>query len=119
MIILVFFTPFFIAIAWLYFIDLGNTTEINEYFSKNKCKNIIYYKSKYKAVCQNKVLSINNQFNIDFSSNEVIYLKNILKLSTNNNSIDIISKNKQMKLEFKNEKDNIQFLNILKEKIDK
>lgn len=114
MIILVFFTPFFIAIFWLYMIDLDNTKMINAYFLENKCKNIFYYKSKYKAFCKDSVLSINNQFNINFSSNEVIKFNAILNIQDNEKNIEIKSKNKKMLLEFKNEEDKKTFLKSLK-----
>lgn len=119
MIILVFFTPFFIAIAWLYMIDMDNTEMINDYMKENSCKNIVYYKSKYKALCQNNIVSIKNQFTIDFSSNEIIKYNKIIDVKDDNISIEIKSETKKMKLDFKNEVEVKTFLNALKERKNK
>lgn len=119
MIILVFFTPFFIAFAWLYMVDLDNTSMINTYMKERSCKNIVYYKSKYKALCQNSIITIKNQFNIDFESNEMIMFDEVIDIKNDKTSLEIISKTNNMKLYFKNEVELKTFLKALKERKNK
>lgn len=118
MLILVFLAPFFIAIAWLVYIDSSNTEDIKKYISKNECENTIYYQSKYQTLCKNGVVVILNQFSIDFSSNEIIKYKNIKKLKIDKKSIIVNNKDEDLTLVFENEKQVKKFEKELRKKIN-
>lgn len=118
MLILVFLAPFFIAIAWLVYIDSNNSNEIEQYLSAHECNDRVYYQSKYQSLCKNELIIVLNQFTIDLSSNEIINYKNIKNLSIEKKSIIVNNNNKDLTLVFETEKQTQEFVTKLRKKID-
>lgn len=118
MLILVFLAPFFIAIAWLVYIDSNNSKEVEQYLSLHECNERVYYQSKYQSLCKNELIIIVNQFSIDLSSNEIINYKNIKDLSIEKKSIIVSNNKKDLFLVFENENQTQEFAAKLRKKID-
>lgn len=117
MILLVFFAPFFIVIGWLVMVDSSNDEEVRAFFKKAKCQEVFYYRSRYKSICDSKILLINNQFSLDFSSNEKILFSEIEKIQEKNNSIEIQTQNKLFILFFEKNEEIKTFKKSLEDKI--
>jgi len=116
-ILLVFFAPFFIVIGWLVMVDSSNDEEVRAYFEKDKCQEVFYYRSRYKSICDSKVLLINNQFSLDFSSNETIVFSKIEKIQEEKNSLKIQTQNKLFVLFFEKNQEVKIFKKSLEDKI--
>ena len=117
MILLVFFAPFFIVIGWLVMVDSSNDEEVRAYLKKAKCQEVFYYRSRYKSICDSNVLLINNQFSLDFSSNEKIVFSKIKKIQEEKNSLEIQTQNKLFILFFEKNQEMKTFKKSLEDKI--
>ncbi len=117
MLILILLSPFFIAIAWVLYIDSSNIDMIEEFYKKNSCTTIYNYHSRYKGLCTDNITIINNQFNIEFEEN--IYIKydeiKYVNLQGKDILIDTIKSNE--KLYFKEKIDSEKFYEDLKKRL--
>ncbi len=97
--------------------DNANLKTIEDYLKRQNCKNIMYAKGSYKAICDKKLMQIKNSFSVDLEKNKNSFeLKDIRSLEEKNNSIII---NKSYNVEFSTEKDKDIFYKQLKENISK
>lgn len=104
-----FFLIFFVFIAFivigLNLYDNSNLDKIQKHFEATKCQNIIYSKGIYKAICEDKIMQIENSFNVDLKEDEQsIKLSKINKISKNNLTIVL---NNSYKIVFK-DKNNLE-----------
>jgi len=90
---------------------------IEEFYKKNSCQNIYNYKSRYKAICDEKVVIIKNQFSIDFTENIYIKYDDIKELKKEDKSIHIKSENLEESLYFKEKIDSEEFYLELKKRV--
>lgn len=84
-------------------VNSTNTQLIESYFKDNACESVYNYKTRYKAVCFDKVVVINDYFSIDFSTNEEILFKDIVTIQSDKNGMMIKSKTKSLTLSFEKE----------------
>lgn len=61
----------------IYWKNSSNETKLNEYFQQHQCTNIVLHRSEYKAVCQDKVILIEDFFFLDMNDNTEIVYKDI------------------------------------------
>lgn len=115
MILLLFFAPFFIVIGILVMIDDSNTEEINNLFKTSSCEKVYYYKSRYKSICKNNILIVQNQFSVDFSSNKYIKYKDIMNISKNNTDLNIKTKKELFILSFEKKDERNEFMKSLED----
>ncbi|NQY52196.1 MAG: hypothetical protein HRT42_01375 [Campylobacteraceae bacterium] len=116
MILLLFFAPFFIAIGVLVMIDNANTQEIDNLFKKSKCEKVFYYKSRYKSICENNIILVQNQFSVDFSTNIYIKYQNILNTKIDNTNLEIRTKKELFTLSFEKKEELNEFVKNLEDK---
>ena len=90
---------------------------IEEFYKKNSCQNIYNYKSRYKAICDEKVVIIKNQFSIDFSENVYIKYDEIKDIKKVDNQISIKTDNLEENLYFKEKIDTDDFYKELKKRV--
>ncbi len=114
MIFLVFLIPVAFIFGAIYWLDSSNEAQIMAYLEQHKCKNISLYRTKYKAVCENKVIVIKDFFFLDFDNNEEILYKEIASAQIVGNAVVLHNyhaelKEAEPKLYFENEKDTITF----------
>ena len=96
-----------------------NAERIETYFKDNACESVYNYKTRYKAVCSNKVVVINDYFNIDFSSNEEILFKEIVTIKSDKKAILVQSDTKELTLSFETQDDAKNFEQTLKNALTK
>ena len=113
MLILILLSPFFIAIAWVLYLDSSNLEMIEELYQKNNCVNVYNYKSRYKGLCKDNITIVNNQFNIDFSQNIYIKYSDIKDIKLQNKEVLIDTSNKKEKLYFKEDTQSKEFFDEL------
>lgn len=117
MLIFVFLTPFFIAIACIIYLGNSNEKEIKTFFENNSCEYIYNYKTRYKALCNEKIILINDHFIIDFSSNIEIKYKDIIKYKKDNLNLILSTESGPKTLAFKENSDLKFFFEALEEKL--
>lgn len=103
----------FLTLNWY---DNSNLEQLEEYIKSQNCKDYIYSKGSYKAICSDKILVMRNSLVIDLQANKTVYLlKNIQDIEIEKNSI-VFGENR---LDF-NTKDDMQiFYEKLSEKLKK
>jgi len=82
----------------------SNLEEIESYIKNEDCKDYLYAKGSYKALCQNRILVIPNSFTVDIEKNSKEYMYKDIK-NIDVQKLDIII-NDEQKLSFK-EKDEV------------
>ena len=117
MVILVLLSPFFIALAWVLYVDSANISMIEEFYKKNSCNTIYDYKSRYKGICEDKIIVVNNQFSIDFSQNIYIKYNEIKSIDIKDKTILIESQKQKESLFFKENVDSQKFYEELKKRV--
>lgn len=117
MLLVIFIAPFLIAIAVVSYIGHTNNLKVEAFFKNNQCNTIYNYQGRFKALCSDKILVINDYFIVDFLSNKQIYYKDIKKINLKNSSVSIQSKNRHL-LVFKQNTDAKQFQKKLQRKIN-
>lgn len=118
MLILILLSPFFIAIAWVLYVDSVNINMIEEFYKKNSCHTIYNYHSRYKGLCKDSITIVNNQFTIDFSQNLYIKFTDIKEVKQEKNDILINSLDKVERLYFKEKIDSQKFYEELKKSMN-
>ena len=72
--------------------DSNNISKIEEYLRSKGCDKTSYYQGKYKALCRENLIIVENGFNVDLEKAEVIdrgrirSVKDITKAQTSNSS---------------------------------
>lgn len=117
MILLVFISPFLIVIAWVLYIDSSNISMIEEFYKKNSCNTVYNYKSRYKAICEDKIVIIKNQFSIDFSENVYIKYSEIKEKKNQGKIINIKTDSLEESLYFKEKMDSNKFYEELEKRV--
>lgn len=90
---------------------------IENFYKKHSCQNIYSYKSRYKAICDEKIVIINNQFSIDFDKNIYIEYKNIKSKNLNEKQIEVETNNFHETLYFKENSHSEEFYKELEKKL--
>ncbi|WP_044419365.1 hypothetical protein [Halarcobacter anaerophilus] len=69
-----------IIVITLNMIDNSNLEKIENHFKDKNCKNIVYSKGSYKGICNDQVMEIDNDFEVNLKDDKkVIKLKDIKK----------------------------------------
>lgn len=118
MLILILLSPFFVAIAWIMYIDSSNIDMIEEFYKKDSCTNIYNYHSRYKGLCKDNITIVNNQFTIDFKENVYIKYDEIQSTELQDKDILIESSKSKEKLYFKEKIDSKKFYEDLKKRLE-
>ncbi len=105
MIFLLLFLIIVIIVIFLNIHDNANLEKIKKHFKNSKCENIIYSKGKYKGICEDKVMQIENSFSVNLIQDENNIKFNKIK-KINKNVLRIII-NDNYKIEFK-DKNNVE-----------
>jgi hypothetical protein len=93
----------------------SNLTMIENHLNTNNCKSYIYSKGSYKALCQDKILEIENSFSVDLEKNSKDYkYRDIKDIKISN--LDIVI-NSEYKLSFKEKQQLDKFYMQLEEKL--
>ena len=114
---MIFVGLFFLILLVAFSLNLHNSTNLNvieESLLKENCKELVYSKGSYKALCEDSFKEVKNSFTVDIANNssEIKY-KNIQNLKTVNMKIFI---NDNYSIEFKNKSDVDSFYEKLKSK---
>ncbi len=117
MILLLLFSPFLVAIAWVLYMDSSNINMIEEFYKNHSCNTIYEYKSRFKGLCKDNITIINNQFNIDFTKNVYIKYDEIKKIKRDKKNILINTSKGNEKLYFKEKVDSDTFYEGLNKRL--
>ena len=94
----------------------ANLSKIEEYLVKSNCKNYIYAKGSYKAICEDGFYEISNSFTVDIEKNsKVINYSDIKDLNIKDLKIYINNE----EFEFKNSDELNLFYNELNSRLSK
>ncbi|NQY92863.1 MAG: hypothetical protein HRT43_01745 [Campylobacteraceae bacterium] len=104
MVFLIFLIPIGFLFAGIYWHDVSNDDIIQTYFQEAKCQDVYRYHARFKALCEDKILVINDYFFLDFQSNEEIKYKDIKTVAKKENILNIQGKNKNLELYFETQK---------------
>lgn len=128
MIFIILFAFIFLVVTGLSFYDDHNHSKIEEYLKTNGCKTKSYFEGRYKAICKESIIIINNSFVIDLDESLMIPLKEIALIeksikektavSSEKNFIKIIKRDKKEEiLKFKTVDELKIFENELRQRI--
>jgi hypothetical protein len=99
MIFIALFVIIAIVVIGLNLHDTSNLEKIQEHLKTNNCKEYVYSKGSYKALCEDRVLEVHNSFFVDLQKNSKDFdYKSINSLEIKKKNIII---NGNDKLEFK------------------
>ena len=107
MVFLIFLIPIGFLFAGIYWHDVSNDDIIQTYFQEAKCEYVYRYHARFKALCEDKILVVNDYFFLDFQSNEEIKYKDIKTVKKKENILQISGEKKNLELYFET-KDQIQ-----------
>ena len=93
----------------------SNLNMIENHLNTNNCKTYVYSKGSYKALCEDKILEIENSFNVDLQKNSKDYKYSNIK-NMKLNKLDLIINN-EYKLSFKEKKELDKFYIQLEKKL--
>lgn len=117
MIFLVVFGLIAIVVIGLNMMDNSNLEKIENYLKAQNCKNIVYSKGVYKAICNDKVVQISNSFSVDLEKNKTS-LK-LDKIKNMDEKVLTIILNESYEIDFKEKQNKENFYKDLKEKVNK
>jgi len=100
MVFLIFLIPIALLFAAIYWHDVNNEEQIQAYFQEEKCEYVYRYHARFKALCEDKVLVINDYFSLDFESNVEIQYKDIKTVDKKDKILNITSEKKTLELYF-------------------
>ena len=98
MVFLIFLIPIGLLFGAIYWHDVSNETKIQTYFQEAKCEYIYRYHARFKALCDDKILVINDYFSLDFESNVEIKYKDIKAVDKKENILHISGEVKKLEL---------------------
>lgn len=114
---MIFVGLFFLIVLIALALNLHNSTNldvIEKSLLKENCKELVYSKGSYKALCEDSFKEVKNSFSVDIPKNSVeIKYKDIQNLKIVNMKIFI---NDNYSMEFKNKSDLDSFYEKLKSK---
>ncbi|AXX93586.1 hypothetical protein CPU12_11160 [Malaciobacter molluscorum LMG 25693] len=109
------FALVFLLVICLNIYDSSNLQKLEDYIKTQNCINYSYSKGSYKAICNKKVIKLENSFIIDLNKNKKEFLyANIQTSKIQKNTIYINNE----KFEFKEKIDAKKFYNLLQEKLN-
>lgn len=115
------FIAFFLFIALnviaLNMYNNSNLEEIEDYIKNENCKQIVYAKGSYKALCENRILEIPNSFIVDIEKNSKEYKYSDIK-NVDVHKLEIVI-NDTDKLSFTQQEELYKFYESLNSKINK
>ncbi len=113
MIFLVFILLIALIVISLNIKDNSNLQKIESYLLKQNCKNIVYAKGSFKAICDKKIIEIKNSFSVDLEKNKIVLdFNRINQIKQKDNSLIL---NTNYKLKFKTIKQrDIFYKNLIK-----
>lgn len=115
------FIAFFLFIALnviaLNMYNNSNLEEIEDYIKNENCKQIVYAKGSYKALCENRILEIPNSFIVDIEKNSKEYKYSDIK-NVDVHKLEIVI-NDTDKLGFTQQEELYKFYESLNSKINK
>ncbi len=92
----------------------SNLDKIEEYLKNSNCKEYVYSRGSYKALCEDSLVEIDNSFIVDIDKNsKTIKYKDIKNIDTKETKILV----EDFVLEFRDKNDLNLFLGKLKEKL--
>lgn len=92
----------------------SNLDKIEEYLNSTNCKEYIYSRGSYKALCEDSLVEIENSFVVDVNKNlKTIKYKDIKNIDTKETKLMV----DDFVFEFKDKNDLNLFLEKLKEKL--
>jgi len=100
MVFLIFLIPIGLLFGAIYWHDVSNEEKIQTFFVSEQCQDVYRYHARFKALCDDKILVINDYFSLDFESNEEIKYKDIKAVDKKENILHIASKKKNLELYF-------------------
>ena len=104
MVFLIFLIPIGFLFAGIYWHDVSNEEKIQTYFQESKCEYVYRYHARFKALCEDKILVINDYFSLDFETNVEINYKDITTVDKKENILHITSEKKNLELYFETQK---------------
>ncbi|XPV68829.1 MAG: hypothetical protein ACNI25_16205 [Halarcobacter sp.] len=116
MIFLVLFGFIAVVVVSLNIYDNSNLDKIKQYLLSNNCQNIVYAKGSYKAICDDRVIQIENAFSVDLNKKDEMKIENIKSIEKKSLTLLV---NKTYKIEFKQKENLENFYKNLEEKRDK
>lgn len=117
MIFIGFFLFIAVIVISLSVYNSSNLNKIEEHIKSQNCPKYIYSKGSYKALCENKILEVENSFVVDLEKNSKEYKYSDIKDIQIKKS-DLILNNEH-KISFKQKEELDKFYGELKEKIKK
>jgi organic radical activating enzyme len=104
-----------INVVALNMFNSSNLQEIENHLKSSNCKNYIYTKGSYKAMCEDGIIKIENSFIIDLEKNSTLYnYKEIKNISVNKLRLVIDDK---LHMDFNKEEELKAFHDALKLKL--
>ena len=100
MVFLIFLIPIGLLFGAIYWHDVSNEDKIHVYFENEKCDYVYRYHARFKALCDDKVLVINDHFSLDFESNIEIKYSDIETVDKKENILHVSSQKKNLELYF-------------------
>ncbi len=117
MIFLVFILFIALIVISLNIKDNSNLEMMENYLLKQNCKDIVYARGSFKAICDKKVVEIKNSFSVDLEKNKIVLdFNKINQIEKKDNTLIL---NKNHKLKFKTPKQRDVFYKELKKRIDR
>ena len=117
MIFIAFFMFIALNVIALNMYNNSNLAEIEDYMKNENCKQIVYAKGSYKALCENNVLEISNSFTVNIEENSKEYKYSDIK-NVDVQNLDIVV-NDTYKLGFAQKEELYEFYKSLNTKINK
>lgn len=115
---MIFVGLFFLIVLIALALNLHNNSNLNkieEFLIKENCKELVYSKGSYKALCDDGFKEIKNSFSVDIEKNSIeIKYKDMQNLKITNMKILI---NDDYLIEFKNKSDLDSFYEKLEKKV--
>jgi hypothetical protein len=104
-----------ISVVALNMFNTSNLQDIENHLKSSNCRDIIYGKGSYKAMCQDGIIKIENSFIIDLEKNSTLYnYKEIKDISVNKLRLTLDDK---IHMDFNKEEELKNFHNALKLKL--
>jgi hypothetical protein len=94
----------------------SNLSEIENHLKMNNCKNYIYSRGSYKALCKDKILEVENSFTVDLKKNSTEYKYSNIK-NIDIEKFDIVINN-EYRLNFKQKEELDKFYMQLEDKLN-
>jgi len=103
MVFLIFLIPIALLFGAMYWHDVSNEEKIQAYFQEAKCEYVYRYHARFKALCDDKILVINDYFSLDFGSNMEIDYKDIKTVDKKGKILHVSGESKKLELFFETE----------------